>query len=212
MVPLCTSACVMVTGNGLSISEDLARRFVVIKLDARVDDPEARRFPAGFLRGIAARRAALLSECLTILRWGRQNLTTLRRGRPVGSFEDWAEWVRDPLLTLGCVDPIERLRELKAEDPMRRMLAEVFTEWNKAHQDRPLQVARLSPHITRLIDPQDRGRQFVASFLQQHIGTRAAGFVLTAQKAPGKWGATTYAIKPVDEMSAPMPPMPPMLS
>ena len=36
----------------------------------------------------------------------------------LGSFEDWAEWCRDPLLSVGCRDPIERIEMVKADDPI----------------------------------------------------------------------------------------------
>jgi putative DNA primase/helicase len=41
MAPLASTAFVAVTGNGLNVSEDLARRFIVCELDARCEDPEA---------------------------------------------------------------------------------------------------------------------------------------------------------------------------
>lgn len=62
MLPLCPSALVAVTGNGLGVSEDLARRFMVMNLDAGTEDPEARRFPPGFLASTAARRSELFSR------------------------------------------------------------------------------------------------------------------------------------------------------
>ena len=44
MVPLNASAFVILTGNGLTVSEDLARRFVAVDFDARTEDPEVRPF------------------------------------------------------------------------------------------------------------------------------------------------------------------------
>ena len=44
MVPLNASAFVILTGNGLTVSEDLARRFMAVDFDARTEDPEARPF------------------------------------------------------------------------------------------------------------------------------------------------------------------------
>ena len=44
MVPLNASAMVILTGNGLTVSEDLARRFIAVELDPGTEDPEARRF------------------------------------------------------------------------------------------------------------------------------------------------------------------------
>jgi hypothetical protein len=44
MVPLNCAAFIAVTGNGLSVSEDLARRFLEVFLDPQCEDPEARPF------------------------------------------------------------------------------------------------------------------------------------------------------------------------
>jgi hypothetical protein len=44
MVPLNDSAFVILTGNGLTVSEDLARRFIAVDFDPRTEDPEARPF------------------------------------------------------------------------------------------------------------------------------------------------------------------------
>ena len=73
MVPLNSTAFIAVTGNGLTVIEDLARRFILCELDARCEDPESRPFAAGFLKRIEHRRAELLAAALTIWRWGRQN-------------------------------------------------------------------------------------------------------------------------------------------
>jgi hypothetical protein len=47
-------------GNGLTVTEDLARRFIVCELDARCEDPESRSFASGFLKDIERQRAELL--------------------------------------------------------------------------------------------------------------------------------------------------------
>ena len=49
-----------VTGNGLTITEDLIRRFLNAKFDARVENPELRKFAPGFLLDVETRRAELL--------------------------------------------------------------------------------------------------------------------------------------------------------
>jgi hypothetical protein len=48
--------------------------------------------------------------------------------------------------------------------------------------------------VRALLDPQRRGRQFMAARLVQFAGTRAGGFVLTRQEAAGKWGTGTYSL------------------
>jgi hypothetical protein len=223
MVALNSTAFVAITGNGLAVSEDLARRFMFCELDARCESPESRTFAPGFVQGIEERRAELLTAALTIWRWGRENTGSLQRGRPLGSFEIWSEWVRDPLLTLGCRDPVEQLELVKARDPQRQRIAELFRTWHRCHGDAPVKAADLAEPVRCIIDPQGRGRQYVASRLGNFTGTRAAGFVLTRQEAVGTWGAATYSLRRTSSEAddgigdrghrdhwPPMPPMPPM--
>ena len=73
MLALNCAAFIAVTGNGLTLSEDLVRRFLLCELDARCEDPEQRSFESDFLAKIELRRADLLAAVLTIWRWGRQN-------------------------------------------------------------------------------------------------------------------------------------------
>jgi len=195
MVPLNSAVWVAVTGNGLTVSEDLVRRFLFCSLDARTEEPERRPFRPGYLEEVEGRRGELLGAALTIWRWGRQHAEALRRGKPLGSFEQWAEWVRDPLLTLGCADPVERLDEVKADDPRRQRVAQLFNEWWLIHKERPVKASELAEQIVAIIDPQGRGRQYVAARLGQLAGTRAAGFVLTREKGEGAWSAATHALK-----------------
>ena len=194
MVPLNSTAFVAVTGNGLTVTEDLARRFILCELDARCEDPELRPFPAGFLDGIECRRAELLAAVLTIWRWGRHSRQVLPRGKPLGSFEIWAEWCRDPFVALGCRDPVERIESLKANDPRRQRIAELFRTWWEHHGAMPTKVNELGEPVKALADPQGRGRQYLATFFARLAGTHAAGFVLTRQEPAGKWTAATYAL------------------
>jgi hypothetical protein len=226
MAMLNSAAFIAVTGNGLTLTEDLARRFVACNLDAQCEDPESRPFKSGFLETIEGRRGELLTLVLTIWRWGRQNPADLKRGKPLGSYEEWSEWCRDPLLTLGCADPVERIETLKANDPRRQHLAELFNAWWEHHGATPMKAKDLHEAVQKIIDPQGRGRQFLSNKLTSLAGTRAAGFVLTRQAASGKWGTATYAlVQPGDgighrdhrdhradgtKADPPMPPMNPM--
>jgi hypothetical protein len=99
---------------------------------------------------------------------------------------------RDPLLALGCRDPVERIDAVKSDDPHRRQIVELFDAWHLHHGERPVKASALPEPVRALVDPQGRGRQYVAVRLRQLAGTRAGGFVLTRQEAAGKWGAATY--------------------
>ena len=223
MVALNSTAFIAITGNGLRVSEDLARRFLLCELDAHCEDPETRGFAPGFLEEIERRRPELLAAALTIWRYGRQHPSEMQQGRALGSFEDWCAWVRDPLLTLGCRDPVERVELIKAQDPQRQQVGELFRVWVARHSSDPVRAANLHADVVTVIDPQRRGPQFVVARLGSLVGTRAAGHVLTYQQPAGRWGTGTYAVRrtvPEGDDGAghrdhrdhkePTPPMPPM--
>jgi hypothetical protein len=212
LLPLSPTAFVAVTGNGVTLGEDLVRRFIVVELDTHTEDAESRSFAPGFLNSIAARRAKLLTAALTILRWGRQNENAIPPGRPLGNYEIWSRWVRDPLLAPGCADPVERISLIKTRDPERQRNVAMFEDWWTHHGDKPVTANELCESTQNLIDPLGKSRQFVASALVRLAGTRVGGYVLTGQAAAGKWGAATYALKrvTVDQTGSPMTPMHPM--
>jgi hypothetical protein len=188
----------VVTGNGLVLSEDMARRFLTVELDAGVEDPEARDFAGDLLAEVEARRGELLADVLTIWRWGRRLGTALPAGRALGSFEQWGRWCRDPLLALGCRDPVLRVAEAKADDPRRRAVAAIFVAWWEHHGDRPVTVAGLHDAVREAADPAGRGRQYLAARVRGLEGTRAAGFVLDRMPAEGRWSPDAYRLARTD--------------
>ncbi len=192
MIKLEHASLVVLTGNGLAVGEDLARRFIFCQLDPRLEDPEARPFEPGFLDEIERRRADLLTAALTIWRWGRQNRP--KAGIPLGSFETWGQWVRDPLLALGCQDPVSQIKEIKARDPKRQKVAEIYELWWENHAGAPTRASEIAEEVRAAVDPQGRGRQYVAKAIEDLTGTRQSGFVLTRQKGEGRKAVATYAL------------------
>jgi putative DNA primase/helicase len=176
---------VALTGNGLTVCEDLARRLLPCKLDARCENAEQRKFGAGFLAKIEERRPELLGACLTIWRWGRQHSIALHAGRPLGSFEEWASWCRDPLLTLGCPDPVELIERTKADDPDRRYVGEIFETWRAQHGSRPMKIVELANPVRAIIDPRGRGPHSIAARLSQLTGTCVRGLRLIRHDVAG---------------------------
>jgi hypothetical protein len=190
-VPLHTRTLITITGNGVLVSEDMARRILLVNLDAQMENPEERKFVPGFLDGVHADRAQLLSDALTIWRWGRQN--SLDAGRPLGNYEVWAQWCRDPLLALGCRDPVERIAAIKAADPRRAKLTTLFDAWWAVHHHKELKATELGQSVLELIDEKPTrnadgtlkfSRQRVSAFLNKHAGTRVGGYALIQTKVP----------------------------
>jgi hypothetical protein len=190
MIPLTTNAFIAVTGNAIRISEDLARRFLVVGLDAKCENPEQRYFQQSFETQIAATRLELLGALLTIWRWGRQN--RLEAGIPMGSFEQWTQWCRDPLLALGCVDPARRIADIKAEDPLRQKISEFFQAWHASHGSTPMKFCDLDQAVICLLEGNAQTRVVK---LQRLENARAGGFLLEAIKPLGRWSNKKYVVR-----------------
>lgn len=185
-VPLHTRTFIAITGNSVEIAEDMARQLITTNLDAKMEDPESRKFKPGFLDDVLEQRADLLSAALTIWCWGRQAM--LKPGKALGSFEVWAQWCRDPLLMLGARDPVDRIEEIKAADPRRRALIAIFDAWYAAHGDTLVKSTDLDPAVMECIDDNPNrktedgkpkyNRQKVARFCAANVGARLGGYVL----------------------------------
>jgi hypothetical protein len=174
----CT-ALVVVTGNGLQASGDTARRFIYPTLEPPVDNPEQREYPGGFLDNILARRGELLADALTVWRWGRQQ-SNLKRGLPFGNYERWATWVRDPLLALGCRDPVEGVQDARDRDPHRVNITALFAEWRVWHGSDWVKADDLNFRVRRLIDDKERVPA-IRQKLSQMANTRLGGSVLESK-------------------------------
>jgi putative DNA primase/helicase len=190
--PINATAFVAVTGNGVGLAEDLARRFLLLEFDPGVEDPELRQFKGDILGEIQNQRGSLLSDALTIWRWGRQN-SGLKLGLPFGNYEQWARWVRDPLNALGCQDVVRRVAEAKQRDVKRQHIVEIFRLWDSRHGRDPVSADKLDPDVKKLVDPQERGRQYLAAHVQLLAGVRLGGFMLLRQSS-GRWNPATYAL------------------
>ncbi|MCX7377336.1 MAG: hypothetical protein NTY94_11425 [Alphaproteobacteria bacterium] len=188
------SCFLVVAGNAVMLSEDLVRRFLVVELDARTEDPEARPFTGDFLAEVQMRRAELLGAALTIWRWAQLHSGRIARGLALGSYQQWCGWVRDALVALGAADPVARVATIKAADTKRQDTAAFFGAWHECHGDRPMKATEVDAEVVSIINPHGRSRQFIASELAKLVGTRVAGLMLTRSKPSGRWSTATYAV------------------
>jgi hypothetical protein len=198
MVRLNPSVFMCVTGNGLIPTEDLVRRFLVVELDAGVESPEARSFEGDFLAEAQQDRASIVSDVLTIIRWGLQQGNSLQRGRPLGSFEDWCRLCRDPIMALSGRDPVVDIANRQAHDPQRAEMAELFKTWERHHGDREMECCELHADVWDLLVPGTATRQRVAPRLKELKNTTCNGFRLRQIVLTGKWTAYRYKLERIN--------------
>jgi len=120
-------------------------------------------------------------------------------GIPLGSFERWSTWCRDPLLALGCVDPVQRAADIKSDDPHRQRIFEFLQAWYAQHGSKPIKLRDLDVRVSAILAG---SRQKLATSIRNLEGARAGGFVMSVTRPQGRWGAADYAVHCEDEMSA----------
>jgi putative DNA primase/helicase len=142
LVRVIAAMMIFLTGNALQPGRDMVRRLLPIGMNAHVENPNTRKFRHRQLDYVRDHRSELLVAALTIWRWGRRS-TLVKRGAEFGSYEQWAGWIRDPLLALGVPDPVLRITAARDKDPVRQAKIEVFDKWWEAHKAVALRAQRL---------------------------------------------------------------------
>jgi putative DNA primase/helicase len=75
-----------------------------------------------------ANRGAYVAAALTVIRAYRVAGSPPVCGA-IGSYEDWSDMVRSPLVWLGHADPVESMETAREEDPELSAIRELFEHW-----------------------------------------------------------------------------------
>ncbi len=185
MVTVENRAIWIATGNNLTLSSELRRRAVGIRIDAKMERPEERTgFRHPDLRAWAREnRAALVHSALTVI----QNWIALGRPapsvRPFGSFETWSHVIGGILSAagidhfLGNVESFRQRADADATD-LRRFIE----EWAAKHGTDPVATNELKPLAEGLIphvlgSGNERSQQTrLGMALKKRIGQMFAGW------------------------------------
>jgi hypothetical protein len=119
---------VFATGNNLVLVGDMVRRTLLCSLDAGVERPELRSFKHEPIDRVLRNRAAYIAAALTI------PMAYRAAGSPavcpaLGSYGDWSQTVRAPLIWLGQDDPVKSMETARHEDPELTAIRELIGHW-----------------------------------------------------------------------------------
>lgn len=123
------SAMFLATGNNVRIAGDAVRRFVVSRIDARVEQPYVREFNFDPLQWVVAHRTDLVVAALTLIRGH------IAAGSPrvvpgnTASFEVWDRLVRQTVCWVGFGDPMKSVEKNAAAEPHKGMLLSILEAW-----------------------------------------------------------------------------------
>jgi hypothetical protein len=158
-VRLPVSTVWLATANNPTLTSEIARRTVRIRIDPRIDRPWLRTgFRHENLRQWArAHRGALVAACITVIRAG---LPTGTPGRALGTFEDWSSVMGRILSGVGIPGFLENLVKLyDAADTEGQRWRAVVEVWREAYGSKRVKAADVYKAITEAgIDMELRGR------------------------------------------------------
>lgn len=182
-----SDSLILATGNNLVIGGDMTRRTILCRLDPQCERPELRSFTSDPIETMRAHRGRYVSAALTVLRAyhvaGRPTKVT-----PLGSFEAWSRWVREPLLWLDRADPVETMESIRSEDPKLKDLVAVMEQWGEViKEDAAVKTRDIIERATRQQTDSFGRHTFVApDFREALLAVAGVGGAINGQRL-GIW-------------------------
>jgi putative DNA primase/helicase len=113
----CRATTVFLNGNNITVAGDLVVRTVLCRLDAKMENPETRKFAFDPPELVRKDRGRYLAAVFTIVRAFRKAGCPPQKCNQVLGFDAWSRLVQQPLLWLGMPDPWGDMETMRAMDP-----------------------------------------------------------------------------------------------
>jgi putative DNA primase/helicase len=124
------SVTIYMTGNNLVIVDEQGRRTIRCCMDAGVERPEYRPFKNNPIEMVLKDRGRYIADILTIARAYITNGTKPDIVPMGDSHAAWSRLVREPLVWLGCEDPIKSQEISRENDPDSIKLGAIIGAWH----------------------------------------------------------------------------------
>ncbi|MCC6416080.1 MAG: hypothetical protein IT582_09235, partial [Opitutaceae bacterium] len=123
--PFSTRTLVLATGNNLALGPDMPRRMLVCRIDAGIENPQAREFDFHPEDETLRNHRSMVMSALRLLQ-----LAPRGRAKAVGSYEDWTI-VQDAVLAATGIDPGDGLKEPDTMSSDVEDWADVLRHWDE---------------------------------------------------------------------------------
>ena len=139
-VTVSTRVLFLSSGNNVGPVKDMPRRTVTINIDPQDENPITREFKQNPLAEVRQRRGHYVSLALTIIRAWHTAGRPYAKCKPYGSYGQWCDWIRQPLMWLGVADPVEKVFESMNQDPDKETLGRLMIAWRASFGRAPTLV------------------------------------------------------------------------
>lgn len=179
-----TNSLFLGTGNNTNPIKDLRRRVVTVRLSPKF---RQRAFSHNPHREISKHRSVYVGFALTIIQafllHGKRDDTLT----PIGSYEEWSRFCREPLIWLGEPDPASSLISQVRDDTDNEALAVFLKEWRSFYDGESVMVRELlsdaekRPQLLQILHElpvTERGAinaHKLGQYLKRHRGVRLNG-------------------------------------
>jgi hypothetical protein len=165
-----TRALFLSSGNNVGPVGDMSRRCITINLDAACEMPAIRTFrKPGLLEEVRGNRSLYVSAALTVINAWINAGTPTTASTPLGGFEQWSHWCREPLLWLGKPDPAASVFTAMADDPERELVGRLLEAVQGHFGAAPVMVRDM---VKRANDVTNPGARDLLELLQEITGDR----------------------------------------
>lgn len=205
------------SGNNVDPVRDMARRCVTIRLDPACETPAAREFRRRPVEDVQRERGRYVSLALKIIRAWIVAGRPLTACRPIASFTNWSDLVRQSLLWLEQPDPAGSIFMAMAFDPNSETLGRLLNTWWRIFGNTPTMVrdvveaaSRHSPNpdcvelhevISDIADERGQiSRKRLGRWILRNEGRIVAG--LRFVKAPTTRSAVQWQVELVSSVSS----------
>lgn len=138
-----TASFILGTGNNVSPVRDMCRRVVSIRLAPPSSAPSMLDYTGNPVEEIRRNREVYVVDALTIIRAWQAAGEPKTDVPSIGSFGEWSDMCRQPLLWLGQPDPATSLMEQVKSDPDARSLAAFMEAWCYEFGERAVTVRKI---------------------------------------------------------------------
>lgn len=207
-----TRVLVLSSGNNVAPGGDLTRRSLVCDINPKTEHAFQIHYDFDPMEVMRKNRGEYVCAALTVIRAHHVAGKPHTACQPFGSFQEWSNMVRQPLLWLGLPDPTECVTEAAEADPELSQLTELVHAWRECFGTVPALASTACDVAERgqftlkevLADVcGDRGgalnRKKLGWYLKRHAARHVQGFQFVGEP---KRGTMAWALRPTNEKPA----------